>query len=72
MKDKLVKYNHKALYYRIKKTIIAFSVVFGAAVMFTIPVSVTLALQEHNALAETNKTKDSSNNETSLTYTEDK
>ena len=46
MKDKLVKYNHKAIYYRAKKTLIAFSFVLGAAIAFTIPVSISLALQE--------------------------
>lgn len=46
MKDKLVKYNHKAIYYRAKKTLIALSFVFGAAIAFTIPVSISLAVQE--------------------------
>ena len=46
MKDKLVKYNHKAIYYRAKKTLIALGFVFGAAIAFTIPVSISLAMQE--------------------------
>jgi hypothetical protein len=68
MKDKLVKYNHKAIYYRIKKTLIAFSFVFGAAVIFTIPVSVTLAFKDRDAVAETNKQNQSVSDESALTY----
>lgn len=71
MKDKLVKYHHKAIYYRMKKTLVALSFVFGAAVAFTIPVSIALAINNESPLAEnitsaTPSTDNSSANQTSV------
>ncbi|MFA5283028.1 MAG: hypothetical protein WC366_00655 [Bacilli bacterium] len=52
MKDKLVKYHHKAIYYRIKKTLVALSFLIGAAVVFTVPVSIILSMNNSSSRAE--------------------
>lgn len=42
MRDKLVKYHHKGIYYRFKKIGVACSFVVGAAIAFAVPVSISL------------------------------
>lgn len=41
-KDKLVKFNHKASYYRLKKCAISFAILLGASISVAVPISITL------------------------------
>ncbi len=59
MKDKLVKYHHKAIYYRFKKTLVALSFLIGAAVVFTVPVSIILSMNDTSPMAENNNNSSS-------------
>jgi len=46
MKDKLVKFNRKAPYYRFKKALIVFSVLALVAVAVSIPLSLKIAASQ--------------------------
>lgn len=41
-KDKLVKFNHKAPYYRFRKCAISFAVMLGLSVSVAVPVSISI------------------------------
>ena len=52
MKDKLVKYHHKAVYFYFKKVGICFSIFAGASVLVAVPVSIAATIRAN----EVNKT----------------
>lgn len=52
MKDKLVKYHHKAVYFYFKKVGICFSIFAGASVLIAVPVSIAATIRAN----EVNKT----------------
>lgn len=45
MKDKLVKYHHKAVYFYFKKVGICFSIFVGASVLVAVPVSIAASIR---------------------------
>lgn len=45
MKDKLVKYHHKAVYFYFKKVGICFSIFAGASVLVAVPVSIAASIR---------------------------
>lgn len=49
MKDKLVKYNRHASYYRMRKLIIVFSIFVIAAIAISIPISIQIASKQAQA-----------------------
>ncbi|NCA97189.1 MAG: hypothetical protein EOM77_03300 [Bacteroidia bacterium] len=49
MKDKLVKFNRKASYYRFKKALIVFSFLAVVAVAVSIPLSIKIAASQAQA-----------------------
>jgi len=49
MKDKLVKFNRKAPYYRFKKALIVFSFLAVVAVAVSIPLSIKIAASQAQA-----------------------
>ncbi|MFA5421256.1 MAG: hypothetical protein WC344_00470 [Bacilli bacterium] len=49
MKDKLVKFNRKAPYYRIKRVLIAFSLLALVTVAISIPLSLKIAASQAEA-----------------------
>lgn len=72
MKDKLVKYNHKAIFYRFKKMMVSIGLVFACIVAISIPLSITLAVNESLAANRTSddstevSSNDSQTNDTSV------
>lgn len=67
-KDKLVKFNHKAPYYRLRKFSISFAAFLGLSVSVALPVSIELAnAKAENPHAQENTSENTSeekNNET--------
>ncbi|MDY0345420.1 MAG: hypothetical protein WCX85_00480 [Bacilli bacterium] len=49
MKDKLVKFNRKAPYYRFRRAIIAFSILALVAAAISIPISLKIAASQAEA-----------------------
>lgn len=45
MKDKLVKYHHKAVYFYFKKVGVCFSIFIGASVLVAVPVSIAASIR---------------------------
>ncbi len=45
MKDKLVKYHHKAVYFYFKKVGICFSIFAGASILVAVPVSIAATIR---------------------------
>lgn len=62
MKDKLVKYHHKAVYFYFKKAGICFSIFVGASVLVAVPVSIAASIRA-NEVKETNDTTTKPSNE---------
>ena len=60
MKDKLVKYHHKAVYFYFKKVGICFSIFVGASVLVAVPVSIAASIRAN----EINNTEKKVENET--------
>ncbi len=59
MKDKLVKYHHKAVYFYFKKVGICFSIFAGASILVAVPVSIaaTIRANEVSKSENTNENK---------------
>lgn len=57
MKDKLVRYHHKAAYYMFKKVIIGCSVLVVSSVLIALPISFGLNLVKSNEAAKTVKSE---------------
>ena len=59
MKDKLVKYHHKAVYFYFKKVGICFSIFAGASILVAVPVSIaaTIRANEVNQSEKANENK---------------
>lgn len=62
MKDKLVKYHHKAVYFYFKKAGICFSIFVGASVLVAVPVSIAASIRA-NEVKETSDTATKPSNE---------
>ena len=60
MKDKLVKYHHKAVYFYFKKVGICFSIFVGASVLVAVPVSIAASIRAN----EINNTEKKVENQT--------
>lgn len=59
MKDKLIKFNRRASYYRMKKALIIFSFFAVAAIAISIPITIQIATRQ--AQAKQNDTQEVAN-----------
>ncbi len=57
MKDKLVKYHHKAVYFYFKKVGICFSIFVGASVLVAVPVSIAASIRANEVNHNEEKTE---------------
>lgn len=58
MKDKLVKFNKKAMYYRTKKLFFSFLVMLGMGMSVAIPLAVDAAARRADALNDNSETSE--------------
>ena len=58
MKDKLVKYHHKAVYFYFKKVGICFSIFAGASVLVAVPVSIAASIRANEIKKKKKKKED--------------
>lgn len=63
MKDKLVKFNKKAMYYRTKKLFFSFLVILGMGMSVAIPLAVDAAARRADALNDHSENSESVSNE---------
>lgn len=55
MKDKLVRYHHKAAYYKFKKVCIGCSIFVVSSILVALPISFGLNMVKANEIAKTEK-----------------
>lgn len=73
-KDKLVKFHHKAPYYRFRKIAISFAALLGLSISVAVPVSITLtsvkAEEKTSSVtsSQNSNNKDTSTSEEQLSY----
>ena len=58
MKDKLVKFNKKAMYYRTKKLFFSFLMILGMGMSVAIPLAVDAAARRADALNDSSETSE--------------
>ncbi len=61
MKDKLVRYNHKAIYYTFKKVFICCSAIVATSILIALPISLGLNLVKANENTNNIKTNVNTN-----------
>jgi hypothetical protein len=68
MEDKLVKNHHSHFNFYFKRVGAYFSIFIGASVLVAIPVSVAVAIRNHNEIKEAQKEEETKTEETKLGY----